>query len=106
VGSQNSLVIAGSWIAIPPVLFSQLMNILEMSEMSAGLVAMGVVWFALAVTRGRLVYMTDVMLTETDGMTLEEEAASKRVRRRVRLTQGVFIGGILTAATLAIFLLP
>lgn len=99
IGTPNSLIVVASWLAIPSVLYPRLAQ--EFSAVKAGLIACGIVWYALLVTGGRLVYMTDLMLRERsdeEPMTAED----RRVNRRVRGAQLALIFGVLIAAVFAV----
>lgn len=99
IGTPKSLIVIASWLAIPSVLYPRIAQ--EFSAVKATLIACGIVWYALLVTGGRLVYMTDLMLRERsddEPMTAED----RRINRRVRGAQLALIFGALVAAVFAV----
>ncbi|WP_427893802.1 hypothetical protein ACQHIV_12365 [Kribbella sp. GL6] len=99
IGTPKSLIVIGSWLAIPSVLYPRVAQ--EFSAVTSILIACGIVWYALLVTGGRLVYMTDLMLRDRsdDGpMTAED----RRINRRVRGAQLALIFGGLVGVVFAV----
>ncbi|MFF0341776.1 hypothetical protein [Kribbella sp. NPDC004875] len=100
IGTPKALIVIASWLAIPSVLYPRVAQ--EFSASKTLLIVCGIIWYALLVTGGRLVYMTDLMLRERsdeEPMTAED----RRINRRVRSAQIAMIAGALVAAVFAVF---